>query len=438
MLTSQRILCATLAVATSFGASAEKVTYTKDAAPIFFENCVQCHRPGDIGPFTMTDYETTRAWAKAIRKSVHSREMPPWHADSSKVEYLNDRSLSQDEIDTIVQWVDQGAKRGKKSDMPPLPEFENAWAMGEPDLIFDAENPFTIPATDDNVAYQSVYFKSNIEEDLYVTAWELLPSEKGAVHHANLVRSSKRLDRVGIGGAIQTGGDYIGSFLPGARPMSYPEGTALKIPKGSIVQIQVHYVGGEEPVTDYLRFGMKLANSRIDKVVRTCGTDDYEIEIEPNDDNWIMNTEVTLLQDLTILSSGAHMHLRGRGYKTTAILPDGTVKLITDVPVYDFNWQSNYELAKPIDVPKGTIYHVRARWDNSDKNPNNPDPNQKVVYGSWTENEMLTTWSHVVLTHEKLGLKMKDGHIVGKYDDAVDSKQPFLLQTLPNTFTRGS
>ncbi len=416
-------------------ASAEPVTYAKDVAPIFYKHCIECHRPGDIAPFAMHDYEQIRPWAKSIQKAVHNRTMPPWHADSSKVEYSNDRSLTEEEVQTVVDWVNQGAKFGKKEDLPPMPEITRAWAMGEPDLIMKATNPFTVPATNENIEYQSIYFDSSslADEDLYITEWEILPGSRASVHHANLVRAPRKLRSVGIGQAVQVGGDYIGSFLPGARPMSYPEGTALRIPKGSIVQIQVHYVGLQEEFVDDIQFGVKLAQGRIDKIVRTCGTDEYEIEIEPNDPNWTMNSQVDLLHPLTILSSGAHMHLRGRAYTTKAILPDGTEKLITDVPVYDFNWQSNYQLANPIEVPAGTKYHVFAKWDNSENNPNNPAPEQKVTYGEWTENEMLTTWSHVVLTEENLGLNVEDGRVVGKFDDAQENEQPMLLQTLPNT-----
>jgi hypothetical protein len=128
------------------------------------------------------------------------------------------------------------------------------------------------------------------------------------------------------------------------------------------------------------------------------------------------------------------MHTRGRGYTTTAILPDGAEKLIAHVPVYDWNWQSNYELAEPVSVPAGTKYHVFATWDNTADNPENPDPNAVVTYGPWTENEMLTTWSHVVLTEEKLGLKVENGRVVGRFDDAIDTEHPGILQTLPATF----
>ena len=411
-------------------------SYTKDVAPILYENCASCHRPGEIGPFSVIDYSTVRPWAKTIKKVVHNRTMPPWHADSTKTEFLNDRSLTQEEIDTIVAWVDQGAKRGNPADLPPLPKFNDTWSMGRPDMIFTADSEFVVPPQQDKIEYQSLYFAPAVEEDLYIQAWEIRPSERGAVHHANLVRAPKKLPSVGIGGAVLQGGDYIGSYLPGARPFAYPEGTALKVPKGNIIQIQVHYVGLEEEVTDRPMFGVKLAQGRIDKVVRTVGTDEWQIAIEPNDGNWTMDSVVTLNHPLTIFSSGAHMHLRGSAYTAKAVFPDGSEQLIADVPRYDFNWQVNYELANPIAVPKGTKYHIHAVWDNSDKNPNNPDPSQKVIYGAWTENEMLTTWSHVVLTDEKLGLKVKDGRVVGQYDDAQVKPQPPVLQSFPATFTR--
>jgi hypothetical protein len=415
-------------------AADKPVTFNKDVAPIVFANCVSCHRPGEIGPFSLLDFESARPWTKSIRAFVGERKMPPWHADSSKTHFLNDRSLKQEQVDTILAWVDQGAKQGDPADLPAAPKFENAWAMGTPDLVFEADRDFPIPVGEQQIEYQSIHLMPAVTEDLYIKSWEILPTERKSVHHANLVRAPAQLQPVGIGQAVVKGGDYIGSYLPGARPMTYPEGAALRIPAGSFIQIQVHYVGQDKPVTDHIRFGVKLANGRVDKIVRTCGTDDYAIKIEPNG-TFTMDTEVTLNYPLTILSSGAHMHTRGNAYTTTAILPDGTQKLIADIPRYDWNWQSNYELADPVQVPQGTKYHVHAFWDNTTKNPEAVDPNKAVTYGPWTENEMLTTWSHVVLTDEKLGLKVEKGRVAGKFPDAVDSVHPAILQTLPNTFS---
>lgn len=430
---------ALMSAAVALGSTAARaengpVTYAEDVAPILNKNCVECHRPGQIGPMTLTSYQDVRPWAKSIKQVVHEGSMPPWHADSSKIEYANDRSLSTEEIDTIVAWVDQGARMGNPENIPPLPEFNDTWAMGEPDMIFHSTEDFVIRAGEGNIDYQSIYFEPVLEEDLYIQAWEIRPRHRGLVHHANLVRAPRQLPKVGIGEAVLAGGDYIGSYLPGSRPMEYPEGTALRLPAGNMVQIQVHYVPAEdEPLTDHLMFGVKLADGRVDKLMRTVGTDEYEIEIEPHG-TFEMDSSVTLNYDLTLLSSGAHMHLRGDSYTTRAILPDGSEKLITEVPFYDFNWQSNYELANPVEVPKGSQYHVHATWDNTADKPTNENPDEHVVYGKWTENEMLTTWSHAVLTHEKLGLKVENGRVVGKFDDAQETPHPFILQTLPNTF----
>lgn len=409
----------------------EKRTYTKDVAPIFYEKCLSCHRAGEIAPFSMMEYDEIRPWAKSIRKVVAEKSMPPWHADSSKTEFLNDRSLSDEQIDIIIEWVEQGAKEGSPKDLPTYPVFHDTWAMGEPDFIFHADRDFAVPPLEQKIKYQSIHFGPVLDEDIYITEWEIRPTERASVHHANLVRAPKRLPRVGIGEAVMSGGDYIGSYLPGARPFRYPEGTALKIPKGNTVQIQVHYVGLEEEITDHLMFGVKLAQGRIDKVIRTIGTDDSNMVIQPNDPSHPLDTEITLMYPLTILSSGAHMHLRGSSYNASLLLPDGTEQLVADIPKYDFNWQSNYELANPISVPKGTKYKIHATFDNSSNNPHNPDPSQVVVYGPWTENEMLVTWSHVILTDENLGHKMKDGRIVGQFEDGVASRQPPLLQSLP-------
>lgn len=409
------------------------VTFAKDAAPIFFSKCVSCHRPGEIAPFSLLDYESARPWAKSIQQRIVAKTMPPWHADSHKTAFLNDRSLTDDEIKTVATWVDQGAKLGDAKDLPQQPAFNDTWAMGEPDFIFHATRDFPVPANAGNINYQSIHFDPLVDEDLYIVEWEIRPTARASVHHANLVRAPVDLQRVGIGEAVQKGGDYIGSYLPGARPFGYPAGTALRIPKGSRIQIQSHYVALDHDITDHMMFGVKFAQGRVDKIVRTCGTDDSDIRIAPGDANYRKAATIELLYPVTILSSGAHMHLRGAEYSCRVILPGGEEKLIADVPRYDFNWQVNYELANPVQVPAGTKYRVEARWDNSDKNPNNPDPSAEVTYGPWTENEMLTTWSHIVLTDEKLGLKVENGKVVGKFDDAVEAEHPPILQTLPET-----
>lgn len=412
------------------------LTFSRDVAPIFYKNCIGCHRPGEIGPMSLTDYASARPYAKSIKKAITEKAMPPWDADSSLMKYANDRSLSEKDIATIVKWIDTGAIEGNKAEMPALPKFNDTWAMGEPDFIFETKRDFDVPANNNEIEYQNIVFNTNITEDLYISEWEIRPTERATVHHANLVRSPLPLDDARAGGLVATavmkGGDYVGSYLPGARPFKYPDGMALRIPKGSSLAIQTHYVGLDKPVKDHMRFGVKFAKGRIDKLVRVVGTDDSNrIQIPPNDPNYSLVGEVTFLYDSILMSSGVHMHLRGKSMTMEAILPDGTKKLVTSIPHYKFNWQSNYQLAEPVFVPKGTKLHVTSVWDNSKGNPNNPNPNVLVKNGPWTQDEMINSWTHVVLADEKLGLKIADGKMVGKFPDAQEKPHPILIQTLP-------
>jgi len=419
--------------ATAGNGADEAPTFNRDVAPIVFEHCAGCHRPGAVAPMSLLSYEQARPWAKSIAHEVADRSMPPWHADSTRVAYANDRRLSQAEIDTVVAWVGAGAPAGDPADLPPTPEFPETWLLGEPDLVFTTNDSFTIPVTEGEIPYQSRVFAVDIPDDLYVAAWEILPDRRDAVHHANLVRSPASLEgkSVGIASAVMAGGDYIGSYLPGHSAVAYPEGMAYKLPAGSHLGIQVHYVSVGEEVQDRIHFGIHLAEGRVDKLVRVVGTDYRDIEIPPGEAHYEVVDEISLLFDTLALTSGAHMHLRGAAYRMEAVRPDGSVELVTDVPRYDFNWQSNYELAHPVFMPKGTKLRVTSVWDNSAGNPLNPDPQAWVHYGPWTDDEMINSWSHVVLAQEHLGLRIESGRVAGRFDDAIDTPHPFLIQTLP-------
>ncbi|REJ73878.1 MAG: hypothetical protein DWQ36_10450 [Acidobacteria bacterium] len=430
-------------VAPAVASTVDAPTYAADVEPILRRHCVSCHRAGEIAPMSLLTYDEVRPWARSIRAAVAERVMPPWHADSSKVEYANDRSLDPAAIDTISRWVAAGAPLGDESRLAPPPTFTRGWRLGEPDLVFTAKQTFTVPVTADEIPYQSITFEIDLDEDLYVEAWEIRPRVLGAVHHANLVRSPRSLDgrEVGIASAVMEGGDYIGSYLPGHSAVTYPEGMAYKLAKGSQLGIQVHYVSVGEEVVDELQFGVHLADGRVDKLVRVIGTDYRAIEIPPGEPEYTVVDEIRVLYDMHALSSGIHMHLRGAAYTMEAVRPDGTVALITEVPEYDFNWQSNYVLAEPVAMPKDTRLRVTSVWDNSPENPYNPDPGAWVRYGPWTDDEMVNSWAHVVLDDERLGLKVENGRVVGRHDDAnLDFESPFLIQTLPQapSFQRGA
>lgn len=410
-------------------------TFNRDVAPILNAACVTCHRPGDIGPMVLTDYKASRPWGKAIKRSVLDKSMPPFHADTKLMKYSNDTSLSEDQINTVVRWVDAGMPEGDPKDLPVAPVFNDTWVMGEPDLIFYGKVKFKVPANEQEIEYQPLTFDTSaITEDLYIAGWEIRPTELGVVHHSNFAWSPKNLDGIDQGQivpqAVLGGGDYIGSYLPGCRPMIYPEGTALKLPNGAQIGAQMHYVGKDEEVEVGMMFGVKLAQGRIDKLVRIVGLFgiDGGLDIPPGEPNYELVGNAVVLQDTLVLSSGVHMHLRGKNYKTDVVLADGSEKLVTSVPKYSFEWQSNYWLAEPVLAPKGSSVRTVAHWDNSPENPNNPDPTARVKNGPWTTDEMLNSWSHCVVADEKLGLKLENGKVVGKFDDASSKPHPRFMQ----------
>ncbi len=412
-------------------------TFSKDIAPIFYQNCTSCHHKGEIGPMSLMNYEEVRPWAKSIKKTVVEKSMPPWHPDSTKMKYREDRSLTPTQIATIAKWVEAGAPAGNPADAPKAPEYTGTWTMGEPDLIFHATKDQLIPAnaTDKEIGYHGYIFDTSaLTEDTYIRAWEIRGTASGVIHHANLALSPRAFVDDGkgdiIGQAAVPGGDYVGSYLPGCRPMEYPEGTAYLLPKGSHLAIQVHYIGKEETVTDHLMFGVKFAQGRIDKRVRIVGLIgvDENLDIPPHAPDYVLSAEVKLMYDVNILSSGAHMHLRGWKYVMENVLEDGTKRLITEVPRYDFQWQSNYWLAEPLQAPKGSWVRTTAHYNNTSENPNVDQPELRVKRGSWTQDEMLNSWSHAVIADEKLGLNIKDGKVASKFPDAQTKPHPVILQ----------
>lgn len=388
------ILVVCLAVAAlgfSSFASVEKTsapaapTYTKDVAPIFFKNCAECHRPGEIGPMSLMTYKEVRPWAKAIREQVVSREMPPWHADPAHGQWSNDKRMSQKEIDTIVAWIEGGVKEGDPKDMPPAPKFAKGWQIGEPDVVFQMPEEFTVPA-EGAVPYQYFTVPSNFTEDKYVTAMEARAGDLSVVHHIVVYvrepngQAPKRQD-------IGTG--LLGALSPGNTPFIASPGTAKLIKAGSQIVFQMHYTPSGKETKDRSIIGLKFAKSPVDKVITTTAAWDTRFVIPPHAENHQVRATYNVEEDIDIISLMPHMHLRGKDYKYVAHYPDGRQEVLLSVPRYDFGWQVYYYPVKPIRVPKGSKIEAIAHYDNSTKNPVNPDPSKAVRFGEQTWEEMM-------------------------------------------------
>jgi hypothetical protein len=360
-------------------------TFSKDIAPIMVKNCVSCHRPGEIAPMALLTYKEVRPWAKAIREKVVKREMPPWHADPKHGEWANDRRLSPKEVETITAWVDGGAPEGDPKDLPPTPKFAMGWQIGEPDIVFYMPAEFTVPAQG-TVPYMYFTVPSNFAEDKYIAAMEARAGDLSVVHHIVIyVRDPK--DKQPKRQDIGTG--LLGALSPGMTPYMAQPGAAKLIKAGSDIVFQMHYTPSGKETKDRSMVGLKFAKWPVDKVMTTTAAWDARFTIPANAENYEVKASWDVEEDITIWSLMPHMHLRGKDYLYRAIYPDGRSEILLSVPKYDFGWQVYYYPKKPIKLPKGTKIETVAHYDNSVKNPLNPDPTKPVRFGEQTWEEMM-------------------------------------------------
>lgn len=402
LILSALAIVAVLVVTAQFAVRAsntgEVPSFSKDVAPILYKNCASCHRPGEIAPMSLQTYKEVRPWAKAIREQVVNREMPPWHADPHIGEWTNDRRLSQKEIDTIVAWVDLGVPEGSSKDLPALPKFASGWQIGEPDVVFQMPEEFTVPAQGE-VPYMYFTVPSNFKEDMYVTAMEARAGELSVVHHIVIyIRdpNEKQTRRGDIGAGL------LGALSPGMTPFIATLGTAKLIKAGSQIVFQMHYTPSGRVTKDRSMMGLKFAKAPVDRVVTTTAAWDARFEIPAGADNHEVRAAWTADQDIEIISLMPHMHLRGKDYKYVAHYPDGRAETLLSVPAYDFGWQVYYYPKKAIRIPKGTRIETIAHYDNSTRNPQNPDPAKPVRFGEQTWEEMMNGFfDYTVVTADK-------------------------------------
>jgi peroxiredoxin len=364
-----------------------KVTYSNQIARIFQQRCIECHRDGEIAPFALTNYDEVVGWAETIAEVVREDRMPPWHADPKHGRFLNDRRLTSEEKKLIVQWVDDGAPRGDDKQLPTPRTLTTGWQLPrEPDAIVHMrERPYDVPATG-AVRYQYFIADPGFTEDKWIKVAEVLPGNRAVVHHVLVFASEGDLRSV-AGGA----GGFLVAYVPGLRPLPFPDGMAKRIPAGSKLIFQVHYTPNGSPQKDRTQVGFVFADPRdVKHEVTTVSAVSRGISIPPLADNYRAEaTSRSRSSDVLLLGLMPHMHVRGKSFFYEAVYPSGQRETILDVPRYDFNWQTSYRLAEPKPLPAGTRMHCIAHYDNSENNPNNPNPKATVRWGDQTWNEMM-------------------------------------------------
>jgi hypothetical protein len=394
-----------VALVCSAGASASPPippTFNKDVAPIFYKNCVGCHRPGEIAPMSLISFKEVRPWAKAIREKVATREMPPWHADQNYGKWANDRRLTQKEIDTVVAWIDGGAPEGKAKDLLPPPKLTSGWQIGEPDIVFQMPTEFTVPA-EGSVPYQHFSVPTNFKEDRYIQALEARAGNLSVVHHIVMyVREPGEQGRRARGQQFNIADGILGALSPGQTPFIAKPGQAKLIKAGSQLVFQMHYTPNGTESKDRSIVGLIFAKGPVDKIVNSKAAFDMRFVIPPGASNHEIKATYEFEQDSHIVSLMPHMHLRGKDIVYRAVYPDGRSEILLSVPRYDFNWQVYYYPVQPLPAPKGTRLEAVAHYDNSVKNTLNPDPTREVRFGEQTWDEMMNAFFDFTVDNQKL------------------------------------
>jgi hypothetical protein len=408
----------------------KQVTFSKDVAPILQAKCQSCHEPGSIAPMSLRTFQETRPWARSIKQRVESRQMPPWHVDRSVgvQHFKNDMSLSDEQVETIVRWVDQGAVEGNPSDMPPLKPVATTlfWqaerdGYGPPDLVVKSPE-YTMPAFGQDEWWRPMVDIEGLTEPRWVRMVEIRPTNimgRKILHHsiAHIVMDANDPDSDAVnrgiasprGGAVDDPADLVNArptlmeWAIGKGYDRYMDNAGKLIKPGQKISWDQHVHAAGEAVKAGSELGIWLYPKGQEPKYRThlvgftgLKEGSVSLDIPPNS---IAHTEgFTVLKENTVITNfQPHFHLRGKAMQVEAIMPDGTTQVISYVKDFNFNWMTNYIYAEDSApaFPKGTIIHVTAFYDNTKGNKNNPDPEQWVGYGDRTVDEMAHAWMNV-------------------------------------------
>jgi len=387
-------------------------TFSKDVAPILQKHCQTCHRPAEAAPFPLLTYEQARPWVASMKLMVKQKQMPPWFADPAFGHFSNDRSLTSQEISTIVAWANAGAPEGNPADLPPPQTFTEGWGIPKPDVIFELPHPFSVSASE-MVEYQYVILPTGFTKDTWVQAAEARPTDRSVVHHiiayvrepgSNYFKGQKpgvffeapspKQDEKTDTSALPS--DFLVGYAPGQPAEILQPGQGKLIKAGSDIVLEVHYTPNGKATTDQTRLGLILAKEPPKERVLTLSAVNGTFKIPPGDPNYRVDATFEVPREVKLVALHPHMHTRGKDFEYRIVFPSGETQTPLKVPAYNWHWQLWYNLADPITLPKGTKIECTAHFDNSADNPENPDPTKTVIWGQQNTDEMMVGFFNLV------------------------------------------
>lgn len=400
-------------------------TFNKEVVRILQSHCQTCHHDGDIAPFPLMTYQDSYPYREQIVEKTGARLMPPWHVDNRCAKFEGDPSLTDEEIQTIASWVSAGAPEGSPQDAPAPLNFTGGWKLGVPDLELRMPEAFTPSFTSGDV-YRCFVLPTNTTQDRWVKSVEVLPGNRSMVHHVLLFidttnqATDKDASEPGPGYACFGGPGFtlsvdtglLAGWAPGARPQILPDGVGTKLPKGAKVVMQVHYSAQSGVIApDNTSVGVNYATAPVHKQFRTIPLVNQTFKIPAGNPDYPVTASIPFIPvGVHILGVFPHMHLLGKTMKIETTAIDGTKKCLINVPDWDFHWQGTYTYPEPVGITPGMRIDMRATYDNSAQNPENPNsPPKDVTWGENTKDEMCLAFLGITLDYENLVAQPADG-----------------------------
>ena len=384
------------------------INFSEDISPIIYENCTSCHRPGEIASFLpLTNYEevfNNRNWIAYAIVGDDSRHgdpiMPPWPADRNYSNLIDEMYLTEDEIHTILDWVDAEALQGNPANEYPMPNFPEGSNIGEADIVLGMEEPFQITGNyTDN--YRCFVLPTGFDEDKDISALEFRPGNLEVVHHAIIVAVSEGsvndLDANDPGYGYECFGgfgtnnisDFLGGYAPGVITREWPQGLAQKIPAHSDLIVQIHYAPSTTDMTDQSTINIFFKNEPVERYVKEEVLINFQFMLPP-DQITEVTAEWNIYQDISLIQFLPHSHLLGKSWEIYAVTPANVTIPIIRINDWDFDWQFWYSPEYMIHLPQGSVVHASCIYDNTSANPDNPnDPPQWTFWGESTTDEMF-------------------------------------------------
>ncbi len=391
----------------------ERVTFTKDVAEIIFNNCTECHRPGEAAPFTLMNYEEVKKRAPMIQSVVDDRFMPPWHPDPTFVPLADARVLSDKQIGTIGKWIDQGMIEGDPSELPEMPEFVEGWRLGEPDLILTMPEAFEVAADGPDI-FRNFVLPIDFPEEKWVKAVEIRPSARSVVHHSLFFlgdsEAVRKLDaqdkKPGFRGMRFPILGSLGGWAVGALPQLLPGDLASALPAHTDLVLQTHFHPSGKVEYEQTTVGIYFADGPPSRRLRALQVPPafgrFHIgRIKAGDSHHVVENTQSIRQDVDVIGVGGHAHYICTEMTSIATLPDGSTINLFRIPRWDFNWQGSYYFDEPVRLPAGTQVTSTLVYDNSEANPYNPTiPPVDVGFGNQSTDEMGTITLRYIAVNE--------------------------------------